>query len=571
MFAKLVPVLALAAAGCGGIKIPGVRSGGRPSAPAPAGTRPAGDAPAAAAAPGAAQAAGPQVTPKLVRLQPGFVNPTQIRGLRARTPMRSNDLGLGCDARYAEQPVAIVELSRATSKLQISAPGAGAVAVVFDGKGACGEAQYANQAPVLVLDEWPAGKAAIYVGDSRQDVQLDVALHFEELGRAVDLGWDQDEKIERIKLDAPPAKPIVVHVVGGAPRKYASLGSGCSSTSFRAQPDFVIEASAVLPGLSLGVRSQEHSILVTGPLTPDRRNSKQRCLTQSDHYSLGRLEPGIYGVSLGGDEGPGPAFSNLVLAGPDTPADPTALAPIVPAKLELGERNVMVHFPQLGEELYRSDDLRFGILGKAPRRLFVYVGRDLDARSADLIGVGDVDANRPGQTWPEGDAPARALPHKDEPVLLIGGSHILTLDGNLFAIDARDLAAAPGGAVKLPDAPRVPEAALSFSLEVSDAAGAKLVKDYRASKEAYTACNTMIWDRASRDIEAIRTGPYRRDADEVIAALQDKTRRKVIAQCKLDALEKKERQTWAKLIELRTARRARDLATVRDHFSAQAP
>ncbi len=571
-FPKLAPVVVsaiLAAAGCGAVKIKGLggpgSSSSRSSAPAASSGPPTAATPTATSKTSAPAVPAGGKPAHVIRLAPGFANPTHVPGFVARTPMRSFNLGLDCDARYAEQPVAIVELARPTKKLQLTASGAGAVAIVFDGTGACGVSNYSNQPAVVMLDEWPAGKAAIYVGDTSQDRELKVALQFEELGRGVDVGWDKDDKIQRVKLGGLPDKPIVVHVAGGAPRKYASLGSGCSSASFRAQPDFVLEATAPLVGLELGVRSTEHSILVIGPVTADGRNIPQRCMQQRDEYGFGRLEPGIYGISLGGDEGPGPNYSNLVVTSSTTPAAPTALAPVVPAKLSLFERSIMVHFPQLGEELYKTDDTRFGVLAAAPRRLFVYVARDLDARSASLIGIGD------NEFWPEGQAPARALPVQNEPVLLIGGSHILTMDGNLFAIDARDLAPAPSGEPRLPEAARNPEASFQFSKHVADASGAKLVKDYDASSEAYQACNMMIWNRVNRDIEKIQTGPWRPDNDQRVAAIQDKTRRKVIAQCKLDALEKKQRQTWAKLITLRTARRSRDLATVRDHFSAETP
>lgn len=504
--------------------------------------------------------------PKQLRLAPNFHNPTAFAALPATTPMRSNNLGLACDARYAEQPLAVLELKAMTRKLQVTAAGAGAVAVVFNGRGACAVTEYAGQDPSVMLDEWPAGKVEIYVGDTKQNYTMNVALRFEELGRKLDLDWDTATDIPRVKLDAAPATPMVMHIPAGGPRtRWARAAQGCGVTYFRARPDFVLEVGQVVTDLGLDVRSHDDStVLVVGPIPPDARNIPMQCLQQRDSYTLSRLEPGIYGIALGGDA-TAPAISNILLTGKATPRDPAAVAPTVPAAPALADRDILLHFPQLEfETLTRQDEVRFALFANAPRQLRVFVRRDLDASSASLIGIGGQDASRAGGSWPTGEAPARAFPRKDEPVLLVGGRDILTAEGNLFEVDFRDLAPAPAGPAALPDAPRIPEAGLSYAMQnPAGPAAAKLVKELRASNEAYDACNTMLWNKTSRAIEAIQAKPWRWNTDAKIESMRNQTERKVIAQCKLGALEKKRKVTWAKLLELRTARRAEALAAAR--------
>jgi hypothetical protein len=331
---------------------------------------------------------------------------------------------------------------------------------------------------------------------------------------------------------------------------------------FPEDPELVLELSAPITDLQLAIRSHESpSLLIRGPVTADHRNLPERCSDPSTRFAPQRLEPGVYGIFIGGGAKP-PAFMNLVLASSGHKADPLLLAPKLPATLPLLDRDADLHFVELDwEALLTSDDVRFGLYARAPRALFVYPVRDLDEKTAKFIRWETEQMNE--QVWPVGEAPAREFPRKDEPVLFFGNGRVLTADGLVFDVDMRDLVAAPAGAPVLPAAPRNPEAGWPQSDSQHGDKGAKLAKDYDAAVEAWQSCHDLVWAPAGRQIEAIKAGPYHPGEEGRISAIQDRTARKVDAVCKTDALDKKKLETWKKLIEVRTQRRADALAAAR--------
>jgi len=505
--------------------------------------------------------------PQTFSVKPNFTNPTTLATGKVKSAMESGSkLGFtgDCgDMHFQATPIATLDVTAATSKLMVSVAGPDAVAIKIGSGFVCTVTSRAGEVAQTMLDDWPAGKAEIYAGGSKQDFTWSYTLAIEELDRPVELGWD---KVEKLTLDAAPKQPVAYTIdAKGATRSDLHLVNGCNA-EYRAKPDLVLEVTQPVDGLEVLARQNDDGtdLRLAGPVPEDHRNVPSTCMgDRGEKRALGTLEPGLYGLYIGGNGKASPATINVVVTSKTTPRDPVAPAPTIPAKVALGERSVYLQFPQLtSDDVYHLDAPRAGLWAAAPAQLLVYIRRDLDSGNAALIRW---DTNGDGDdVWPTKEAPAVAYPAKGEPVLSLGGNHVLTADGLVFEVRAEDIVDAPVGALAFPADARDPQATFAQSLAVAGADDAAITGDVDKARTKYSACFDKAWGPTATKILALKERGGITEAEQAkMDAMNRSATAKAEKKCGLAGLLKKQDAAWVKLIKSRTARRAKLLADVK--------
>jgi hypothetical protein len=389
-------------------------------------------------------AAHAQKAPPKLTVDSKLANPKTLPAVAGTTDTNASKLGFKCGGHLASKPVAILDV-KAVTKLSVRAKGPGTLAVKIGNGGVCNETQTRSETAEILLDQWPAGIAEIYIGDVGSNKNLQATITVEDLSRPADLDWGQ---VARVSVDGPPATAQIGHTqTAGKSRSAAPRVVGCSAT-YRDQPDLVLEVTKAVSSLQVIARSIDaEEIMLIGPVTPDHRGLPVQCQGSSSKSSDGSfdVEPGVYGVKVG-DKGRS-TFVNIAVSAKGAKPESAKLAPIVPAKPALAERDLLLHYPHLTREaLLRSDELRWAMFATAPPQLLAYVATDLSSSDGFFRYSGD-SAN--AATWPGADAPALEYPKAGEPVLVIGGS-VLTADGLVFGAAANNLAASAPGPLAIP-------------------------------------------------------------------------------------------------------------------------
>jgi hypothetical protein len=550
--AKLISIILLTSA-CGIINIKqpfGSKSGGQTSS---------GDAAQPSSGGGKQAAPAQKETVKLV-VDAKLANPKTLPAVIRTTNTSPNKLGFDCGGHMGSSPIAILDV-KASTKLNIRAKGPGSLAVKIGNSVVCKETATRSETAEILLEKWPAGVAEVYIGDVGSNMNITAALVIEDLARPADLDWSAATKLS---LDGAPKQPLYAHTsTAGKTREDGPRVGGCAD-EVRAIPDAVLDIAAPITSLQISGRSVDaEQVILIGPVPPDHRRIPVQC--QNGSRGSFSVEPGTYGVKIA-DKGRA-TFVNVVVAAKDAKtAQDTTLAPVVPEKLGLSERDVTLHFPSLtAEEILRSDVVRWALFATAPRQLFAYVARDLTSDTAGALyypGDGG-DAKR----WPGSDEPAIDYPKASEPVLIIGEKRILTADGAAFWVSDKTLVETPAGALAFPEGARVRSASLGQLESNAGKEDAASLKTHESARKKYDQCSMKIEGPVADKMLAMQANGLTASEEQQIYAMQQTTRKKVEAACNPQGLMKLRDATWAKLIATRTARRDKALAAARARFA----
>jgi hypothetical protein len=461
----------------------------------------------------------------------------------------------GCDGYVADDPSVVLDLSSSMKNVQISAKGAGVLLAEFDGKYVCDSPYSVGTTPKVQLDEWPAGKVKIYVGQYNSNSKFKATVRVEDIKRPIDLPWKNG--LKPIQIAENPKEAIVFTSKTPAEKGWKPEFR-CNDGHFHDKPDFAFELTRPLTDIQIDFRSPDLKnieLTIDGPIPDSGRDIPGRCL-ENVPATMGRMEPGLYVARVGPHENASVMQYSLIITGKDTKRDPKTLPSSFAASVPLEQRGLTGHFPLLDrEDIYKSDEVREWLFANAPKQLFVFAKYDLDGAVAKAWGAD-------GGDMPKG-LPALAYPKANEPLLVIEGGRVLAADGSIYDVNFKDLADKPSGAVAFPDAARNPQTRWDSARDMKATEDDAVWKSWEKANKDYEACENRINGPANAQIDAIKARPWWQQSQGMIDQINDRADAAIEAQCKPKNLDKKKQDTWLALMNSRTTRRTAQLGRVK--------
>ncbi len=508
------------------------------------------------------------------------INPVSIEGTSQELNWDASKLGARrCHGYVSENPALLVDIPKGTSDFRFTLIGLEHLLILAEnGSYWCISARDSQGLPSLAPQDWPGGKARIFVGLQfwKSNVtNREYKLVIENVSRPRNLGWSD---VPVTTLDADSEKPLVLASTINAFRDDYGFRLHKCNTKTESLPSHIIHLNQPVGDLSLMFMATDNmtGAVLVGPLTDDLRNLESRCLNRGLNRLSDRSKPGryaLFGTHL--ESKLGTSYS-LVISHSKTKRDPLFFSHVA-GTLTVTEKFIDFFMPFWTQAEDRSlvafSPRAQEIFSKAPKGLFVFAMHDLDER---VLQMGEL---RKG-VKPE-------FPKKGEPLLIYQfvTTRVLAADGSIYyPVNPRDIPA--NFSSNPPDSISIPKEARNIEYKFSsdhtptdstvmlnrtppdkgDPEHAPYMAYFRVVKE-HDTCVKRVWKPVERTVAALRNTRMRTAAEErQLLSLEEKYGRMEERQCKPQKLDKARKDYFDAMVKVNKARRDKVLQEISERL-----